>query len=58
MEGDEERGIVSEENSQKDAVSDETSRQKECSQTPQLSSCTRPPFYYLKCYKVNVGYVS
>lgn len=38
MEGEEERGIVGEENSQKDAAADETSRQKERSQTPQLGS--------------------
>ncbi len=38
MEGEEERGIVGEENSQKDVVTDETSRQEECSQTPQLGS--------------------
>ena len=38
MEGEEERGIVGEENSQKDAAADETSRKKERSQTPQLGS--------------------
>jgi len=38
MEGEEERGSVGEENSQKDAAADETSRQTECSQTPQLRS--------------------
>ena len=38
MEGEEERGSVGEENSQKDAAADETSRQKERSQTPQLGS--------------------
>ena len=38
MEGQKERGSVGEENSQKDAAADETSRQKERSQTPQLGS--------------------
>jgi hypothetical protein len=38
MEGEEERGSVGEENSQKDAAADETSRQTERSQTPQLRS--------------------
>jgi hypothetical protein len=38
MEGEEERGSVGEENSQKDTATDETSRQTERSQTPQLRS--------------------
>ena len=38
MEGEEERGSVREENSQKDAAADETSIQTQCSQTPQLPS--------------------
>jgi hypothetical protein len=38
MEGEEERGSVGEENSQKDAAADETRRQTERSQTPQLRS--------------------
>ena len=38
MEGEEERGSVGEENSQKDAATDETSRQTERSQNPQLRS--------------------
>jgi hypothetical protein len=38
MEGEEERGSVGEENSQKDVAANETSRQTERSQTPQLRS--------------------
>jgi hypothetical protein len=38
MEGEEERGIVTEGNSQKDAAADETNWQKERSQTPQVGS--------------------